>query len=103
MLDLRELRDRAEGASPVEAIDVWFWITDLSGRAVVRFGGTDANAARLHHRAAEDVPVVELPGTVYETVLRSQQPDLRTDDAGGPARSRTCGVRPAGPVRPPRC
>lgn len=95
-LDLRELLDRAEGASPVEAIDVmadamaemlsatdvWFWITDLSGRAVARFGGTDANAARLHQRAAEDVPTVDLPGTVYEAVLRSQRPDLRTDDAG---------------------
>ncbi|MBN9112377.1 MAG: serine/threonine-protein phosphatase [Pseudonocardia sp.] len=95
-LDLRELLDRAEGASPVEAIDVmadamaemlsatdvWFWITDLSGRAVARFGGTDANAARLHQRAAEDVPTVDLPGTVYEAVLRSQRPDLRTDAAG---------------------
>ncbi|RTL69069.1 MAG: serine/threonine-protein phosphatase [Pseudonocardiaceae bacterium] len=95
-LDLRELLDRAEGASPVEAIDVmadamaemlsatdvWFWITDLSGRAVARFGGTDANAARLHQRAAEDAPTVDLPGTVYEAVLRSQRPDLRTDDAG---------------------
>jgi len=95
-LDLRELLDRAEGASPVEAIDVmadamaemlsatdvWFWITDLSGRAVARFGGTDANAARLHQRAAEDVPTVDLPGTVYEAALRSQRPDLRTDAAG---------------------
>ncbi|GAY08465.1 serine phosphatase RsbU, regulator of sigma subunit [Pseudonocardia sp. N23] len=96
MLDLRELMDMAEAASPVEAIDVmadamaamlsatdvWFWITDLSGRAVARFGGTDANAARLHQGAAEDVPVVQLAGTVYEGVLRSQRPDLRTDRDG---------------------
>ncbi|GAA4542357.1 PP2C family protein-serine/threonine phosphatase [Pseudonocardia xishanensis] len=94
-LDLRELLDRAESASPVEAIDVmadamaemlsatevWFWITDLSGRAVARFGGTNANAARLHHRA-EDVPVVRLAGTVYERVLRSQRPDLRSGPDG---------------------
>ena len=95
-LDLRDLLDRAEAASPVEAIDVmadgmaemlsatevWFWITDLSGRAVARFGGTDANAARLHQGAAEEVPVVPLAGTVYETVLRSQRPDLRTGAEG---------------------
>ncbi|WP_181782123.1 PP2C family protein-serine/threonine phosphatase [Pseudonocardia pini] len=97
-LDLRELLDRAEAASPVEAIDVmadamaemlsaaevWFWITDLSGRAVARFGGTGANAARLHQGGAEDVPVVPLSGTVYERVLRTQRPDLRT--VGGESR-----------------
>ncbi|SDF90584.1 PP2C family protein-serine/threonine phosphatase [Pseudonocardia oroxyli] len=95
-LDLRELLDLAEAASPVEAVDVvadamaamlsatdvWFWITDLSGRAVARFGGTGANAARVQQRGVEDVPVVPLAGTVYETVLRSQRPDLRSDRDG---------------------
>ena len=58
--DLRVLLDRAEAASPVEAVDVLadelaavlnasevcFLLTDLTGRAVARFGGTAANAAR---------------------------------------------------------
>ena len=58
--DLRALLNRAEAASPVEAIDVMadelavmldadelcFLIMDLSGRAVARFGGLGANAAR---------------------------------------------------------
>ena len=58
--DLRALLNRAAAASPVEAIDVMadelavmldadelcFLIMDLSGRAVARFGGLGANAAR---------------------------------------------------------
>jgi hypothetical protein len=58
--DLRALLDLVQGASPVEAIDimaderavmlgadaVYFLITDLSGRAVARFGGTRSNRRR---------------------------------------------------------
>jgi len=97
-IDLRALLDLVGGSSPVEAIDVmadrlavmlgadavYFLITDLSGRAVARFGGTDANAAREREQGAENVPTVELPGTVYEQVLRSQEADLspRADGSG---------------------
>ena len=91
--DLRALLNRAEAASPVEAIDVMadelavmldadelcFLIMDLSGRAVARFGGLGANAARQLEDGAEHAKVVPLPGTVYEKVLRSQRPDLRAD------------------------
>ena len=91
--DLRTLLNRAEAASPVEAIDVMadelavmleadelcFLIMDLSGRAVARFGGLDANAARQLQDGAEHAKVVPLPGTVYEKVLRTQQPDVRSD------------------------
>jgi Stage II sporulation protein E (SpoIIE) len=91
--DLRTLLNRAEAASPVEAIDVMadelavmldadelcFLIMDLSGRAVARFGGLGANAARQLEDGAAHAKVVPLPGTVYEKVLRSQRPDLRAD------------------------
>jgi len=91
--DLRALLNRAEAASPVEAIDVMadelavmldadelcFLIMDLSGRAVARFGGLGANAARQFEDGAEHAKVVPLPGTVYEKVLRTQRPDLRAD------------------------
>lgn len=90
-IDLRALLDLVVGSSPVEAIDVmadrlaamlgadavYFLITDLSGRALARFGGTHANAARERDLGVENVPTVALPGTVYEHVLRSQQADLR--------------------------
>jgi serine phosphatase RsbU (regulator of sigma subunit) len=89
--NLRVLLSHAEAASPVEAIDVMadelaamldaeelcFLIMDLSGRAVARFGGLGTNAAREQQDGAAHAPVVPLPGTVYEKVLRSQQPDLR--------------------------
>lgn len=91
--DLRALLNRAEAASPVEAIDVMadelavmldadelcFLIMDLSGRAVARFGGVGANAARQFEDGAEHAKVVPLRGTVYEKVLRTQRPDLRAD------------------------
>lgn len=96
LIDLRALLDLVQGTSPVEAIDemadriavtlgadaVSFLITDLSGRAVARFGGTGADAARERQRGADNAPVVALPGTVYEQVLRSQEPDLRREGDG---------------------
>src|SRR6185312_8147807 len=90
--NLRMLLNRAEAASPVEAIDVMadelavmldadelcFLIMDLGGRAVTRFGGLGNNAARKLQEGAPHAPVVPLPGTVYERVLRSQQPELES-------------------------
>jgi serine phosphatase RsbU (regulator of sigma subunit) len=66
-----------ELAVMLDADDVCFLITDLTGQAVARFGGTDANAARQHQRGARHAPVVRLEGSVYERVLRTQQPDWR--------------------------
>jgi serine phosphatase RsbU (regulator of sigma subunit) len=94
--DLRALLNRAAAASPVEAIDVMadelaamleaddlcFLIMDLSGRAVARFGGLDANAAREQQDGACHAPIVPLSGTVYEQVLRSQQPAVGAADDG---------------------
>jgi serine phosphatase RsbU (regulator of sigma subunit) len=94
---LSALVDRVATVSPVEAVDVMadglgelfdadhvcFLITDLSGRAVTRFGGTAANAARERQQGAAHAPAVPLHGTVYQEVLRTQRPDVRDGPGGG--------------------
>jgi serine phosphatase RsbU (regulator of sigma subunit) len=94
-VDLREVLRSTCAASPVEAIDVMadglgtlidatdvqFLITNVTHRAVVRFAGSRANAARVHQQDGR-VPVVPLPGTPYEQVLRRQQV-LRIAEDGG--------------------
>ena len=85
-VDLREVLRTTCAASPVEAIDVMadglatltdatevqFLITNVTHRAMVRFAGSHANAARARQER-HAVPVVPLPGTEYEQVLRRQQ------------------------------
>lgn len=85
-VDLREVLRTTCAASPVEAIDVMadglatltgatyvgFLITNVTHRAVVRFAGSGANAARVQQEDGT-VPVIPLRGTVYERVLRRQQ------------------------------
>jgi serine phosphatase RsbU (regulator of sigma subunit) len=94
-VDLREVLRTTCAASPVEAIDVMadglatltgatyvqFLITNVTHRAVVRFAGSDANAARVQQENG-DVPVVPLRGTVYDQVLRRQK-IVRIDEGGG--------------------
>ena len=94
-VDLREVLRTTCSASPVEAIDVMadgladltgatyveFLITNVTHRAVVRFAGSDANAARVQQQDG-DVPVVALRGTVYDEVLRRQR-IVRLDEGGG--------------------
>ena len=94
---LAALVDRVATVSPVEAVDVMadglgelfgadqvcFLISDLSGRAVTRFGGTAANAARERQQGAAHAPAVLLHGTVYQEVLRTQRPDVREKQGGG--------------------
>jgi serine phosphatase RsbU (regulator of sigma subunit) len=80
-----------EAASPVEAVEVVadelaamvgartvrFLIADLSGRTVVRFGELAPGVAAVELDGAEDAESVELAGTVYEQVLRTQRVDVR--------------------------
>jgi len=94
-VDLREVLRTTCSASPVEAIDVMadgladltgatyveFLITNVTHRAVVRFAGSDANAARVQQQDGK-VPVVPLRGTVYDQVLRRQR-IVRLDEGGG--------------------
>ena len=94
-VDLREVLRTTCAASPVEAIDVMadglatltgatyveFLITNVTHRAVVRFAGSGANAARVQQDGGA-VPVVPLRGTVYDQVLRRQQ-IVRMDQGDG--------------------
>lgn len=94
-LDLQGVLRDTCAASPVEAIDVMadglavltdateveFLITNVTHRAVVRFAGSNANAARTKQHNGH-VPVVPLPGTDYEKVLRRQQV-VRVPEQGG--------------------
>ena len=94
-VDLREVLRTTCAASPVEAIDVMadglatltgatyveFLITNITHRAVVRFAGSGANAARVRQEDGA-VPVVPLRGTVYDQVLRRQQM-VRMEEGGG--------------------
>ena len=86
--ELRALLDKVESASPVQAVEVvadelaalfgaravTFLIADFSGRAVFRMGRAVANGSGTRFPGAEQV---QLPGTVYERVLVSQQVDVR--------------------------
>jgi serine phosphatase RsbU (regulator of sigma subunit) len=95
LVDLREVLRSTCAASPVEAIDVMadglgrligatevqFLITNVTHRAVVRFAGSRANAARVKQEDRQ-VPAVPLQGTEYEQVLRRQQ-ILRVPEPGG--------------------
>jgi serine phosphatase RsbU (regulator of sigma subunit) len=94
-VDLREVLRTTCAASPVEAIDVMadglgtligatevqFLITNVTHRAMVRFAGSHANAAKVHQERGR-VPLVPLPGTEYEQVLRRQQV-VRMAEGGG--------------------
>lgn len=86
--DLRALLESAEAAAPTQAVEVAtqalaemvgarqvsFLIADLSGRAVVRFGQPGARDARSRE-------TLQLDGTAYDQVLRTQQAELsRTGD-----------------------
>lgn len=62
-----------ELAATLGADAVHVLLVDVSGRAVTRFGGSAANAARLHDHGAEHAPALRLAGTDYEQVLRSQR------------------------------
>jgi hypothetical protein len=94
--DLRGLLEKAEAASPIEAVEVVadelaamvgahtvrFLIADLSGRSVVRFGDLAPGVAAVQLEGIEDAASVNLTGTVYERVLRTQQVDVRPTGNG---------------------
>jgi serine phosphatase RsbU (regulator of sigma subunit) len=91
--DLRTLLEKVGSASPVQAVEVvadelaamfgaytaTFLIADFSGRAVFRMGRAVDDGARTRFPGAEQV---QLPGTVYERVLTTQQVDVREVDGG---------------------
>jgi serine phosphatase RsbU (regulator of sigma subunit) len=91
--DLRALLEKAEAASPVQAVEVVadelaaavgarkvsFLIADFTGHAVFRMGRAVVGAATTQFPGAEQV---QLRGTVYERVLTTQQVDVCATDQG---------------------
>lgn len=90
------LIERVESGPPTDAIEavadelaamvgaraVNFLIADFSGRALVRFGRSEPGTAPESRHATAPVETVELAGTVYERVLRTQQVDVREHEGG---------------------
>jgi serine phosphatase RsbU (regulator of sigma subunit) len=94
--DLRSLLERVEAAAPIDAVGavadqlaalsgaraVSFLIADFSGHALVRLGDSTRTAVGRRTSGHESAETVPLDGTVYDRVLRTQQPDVAMTDAG---------------------
>jgi serine phosphatase RsbU (regulator of sigma subunit) len=94
--DLRALLERVESGAPTEAIEavavelaimvgaraVSFLIADFSGRALVRFGPSEPATGRERRQGTAQAETVELAGTVYDRVLRTQQVDVHECEGG---------------------
>ncbi|TFV70796.1 serine/threonine-protein phosphatase [Blastococcus sp. CT_GayMR19] len=89
VIDVGALLEKVEAAAPIDAVEavatalremvdaheVTFLIADFSGRAVVRLTSAGrVNGARSH--GVEQAETLQLEGTVYERVLRTQQIDV---------------------------
>ncbi len=88
---LRALLERVESGEPTDAVEavaaelavmvgaraVSFLIADFSGRALVRFGSSKARTGQESRPGTVQAETLELAGTVYDRVLRTQQVDVR--------------------------
>ena len=90
MIDVGAVLQKVEAAAPIEAVEVvaaelgdmvdatavTLLLADFSGRAVVRLTSAgQIQGARSH--GVDQAETLSLPGTRYEQVLRTQQPDVR--------------------------
>lgn len=96
MIDLGALLQRVEDAAPVDAVpvvattlgdmlgarEVTFLVTDFSGRSVIRLTTSRSGARGSRSSGVEHAEPVPLPGTVYEQVLRTQQPSVERLERG---------------------
>ncbi|MGY2065088.1 PP2C family protein-serine/threonine phosphatase [Blastococcus sp. SYSU DS0619] len=95
MIDVGAVLQKVEEAAPIEAVEVvaaelgdmvdatavTLLLADFSGRAVVRLTSAgQVEGARSH--GTDHAETLPLPGTRYERVLRTQQPDVRPIDDG---------------------
>jgi serine phosphatase RsbU (regulator of sigma subunit) len=97
VIDVGALLEKVENAAPIDAVEavaaalgdmveartVTLLIADFSGRAVVRLTSA-ALVEGARRRGVEQAETLPLIGTVYEQVLRTQQPDI--EEAGDGAR-----------------
>ena len=96
LIDVGALLEKVESAAPIDSVpavaaalgemigarEVNLLIADFSGRALVRLTSAarvDGARRQGRHEQAETLP---LAGTLYDRVLRSQQPDVQVLDAG---------------------
>ena len=96
VIDVGALLHHVESAAPVDAVpavaaalaemvrarSVTLLVADFSGRAVVRLTSAAPRIGGARSLGAEQAETLPLPGTVYERVLRSQQPDVQIVDGG---------------------
>ncbi|HEY0126261.1 MAG TPA: PP2C family protein-serine/threonine phosphatase [Blastococcus sp.] len=90
VIDVGALLEQVEAAAPIDSVEavatalcemvdahaVTFLIADFSGRAVVRLTSAGrVDGARSH--GVEQAETLQLEGTVYERVLRTQQIDIQ--------------------------
>jgi serine phosphatase RsbU (regulator of sigma subunit) len=95
MIDVGALLERVEAEAPIDAVEavagslgemvaakaVSFLIADFSGRAVVRLTSAGKiTGARSH--GVEQAETLQLRGTVYERVMRTQHVDIAPVDDG---------------------
>ena len=95
MIDVGALLEKVEAAPPIDAVEavatalgemvhartVTLLIADFSGRALVRL--TSAGLVEgARSQGVEQAETLPLAGTEYETVLRTQQPDVQTVGTG---------------------
>ena len=95
VIDVGALLKQVEAAAPIDAVEVVaaelgrmvdatavaLLIADFSGRAVVRLTST-AYTEGGRRQGSEGAETVPLPGTLYEGVLGTHQPDAPPTDAG---------------------
>jgi serine phosphatase RsbU (regulator of sigma subunit) len=89
MIDVGALLEKVEAAAPIDSVEavatalremvdahtVTFLIADFSGHAVVRLTSAGrVDGARSH--GVEQAETLQLEGTIYEQVLRTQQTDI---------------------------
>jgi serine phosphatase RsbU (regulator of sigma subunit) len=89
VIDVGGLLEKVEAAAPIDAVEVVaaelgrmvdahavaLLIADFSGRALVRLtSSAPIEGARTH--GVEQAETLPLPGTLYDRVLRTQQPDV---------------------------
>jgi serine phosphatase RsbU (regulator of sigma subunit) len=96
LIDVGALLEKVESAAPIDSVpavaaalgemigahEVNLLIADFSGRALVRLtSAARVDGARSHGRD-EQAETLPLAGTLYDRVLRSQQPDVQALDDG---------------------
>src|SRR3954471_13050467 len=96
LIDVGALLEKVEAAAPIDSVpavaaalgdmigarEVNLLIADFSGRALVRLtSAARIDGARSHGRN-EQAETLPLAGTLYDRVLRTQQPDVQVLDDG---------------------